>query len=161
MDLRSEFKDMNSFSSRNLRYMRDFAKAYPYFPYLQAPLAKNPDHANYETDSPILQAPLAKLTWFHHITLITKVKELAARKFYIEKTIENGWTRNVMVHQIEAGLYNRQGQLPTSFKSTIKPEESGLIQQVFKDPYKFDFLLLGNEAKERDLEEALISQITN
>jgi len=113
-----------------------------------------------QADSPILQEPLAKLSWYHHITLLDKVKDPEIRLFYILKTIENGWSRNVMVHQIEGDLYKRIGQLSHNFKETVLTEQSELVQQIFKDPYKFDFIHLGQQAKERDLEEALTAQMT-
>lgn len=157
-DLQSEFPDMRGLSPRNLRYMRDFSLAYPHFPFLQGRLAisqipgKNP-----EPDG-ILQGELAKLTWYHHITLLDKVKDLETRVFYIFQTIDHGWTRDMMVHQIEAGLHLSHGQLTHSFNTSIG--QSDLVKQLFKDPYKFDFIYLGKEAKERDLEEALASQMT-
>jgi predicted nuclease of restriction endonuclease-like (RecB) superfamily len=127
---------------------------------LQAPLAKLKKHDVIKQGSPILQAPLAKLSWYHHITLLDRVKDREARLFYINKTVENGWSRNVMVHQIESGLHKRQGKLITNFKNTIASEQSELVQQLFKDPYKFDFISLSEEAKERDIENALIDKIT-
>jgi predicted nuclease of restriction endonuclease-like (RecB) superfamily len=171
-DLRLEFIDMKGISPRNLRYMRDFANAYPHFPFLQAALAKS----DVITDHPILQGGLAKLqalenqsggghvslarlTWYHHITLLDKVKDSETRKFYIHKTIENGWTRDVLVHQIQTGLHLRQGALTHNFKQTLPDYESELAQQLFKDPYQFDFLMLGTAAKERDLENAIINQV--
>jgi predicted nuclease of restriction endonuclease-like (RecB) superfamily len=156
-DLKSEFQDMKGLSPRNLRYMRDFAVAYPHFPLLQAPLAKMPENGTEAKDEVILQAPLAKLSWYHHITLLVKVKEEETRTFYIQQTIQNGWSRDVMVHQIEGGLHQRLGQLTHNFAATT--DQSELITQVFKDPYKFDFIYLGREAKERDLEDALTSQL--
>ena len=156
-DLKSEFQDMKGLSPRNLRYMRDFAVAYPYFPFLQAPLAKTLENGTKGNEDQILQAPLAKLSWYHHITLLDKVKEEETRAFYIQQTIENGWSRDVMVHQIEGGLHKRIGQLTHNFAATT--DQSELITQVFKDPYKFDFIYLGRKAKERDLEDALTSQL--
>jgi len=178
-DLKIEFPDMKGLSPRNLSYMRDFAKAYPHFPFLQAPLAKmeNVQIDNNETSilqatlaklqindnqtNVISQAPLAQLTWYHHITILDKVKDVETRIFYIQKTIENGWSRDIMVHQIESGLHNRQGALSHNFKRTIPDYQSELTQQIFKDPYKFDFLTLGPKARERDLENALIAHVKN
>ncbi|GAA4466904.1 hypothetical protein GCM10023093_21790 [Nemorincola caseinilytica] len=158
-DLKAEFPEMKGFSPRNIRYMRDFALAYPDFPILQAPPAKSEinEHMN---NILILQAGLAKLTWYHHVTLLDKVKDLKERQFYIDQTAKNGWSRDVMVHQIESGLYKRQGQITSNFKHTIAPNQSELVQQLFKDPYKFDFIYLGQQAKERDLEDALTNQLT-
>lgn len=119
----------------------------------------NPGYPVENQGSILFQAPLAKLTWYHHITLLDKVKDPTIRQFYILKTIENGWSRNVMVHQIESGLHNRQGALITNFNKTIAPEQSELLQQLFKDPYNFDFLQMTEKARERDLEGALIQHI--
>lgn len=156
-DLRLEFNDMKGLSARNLRYMRDFASTYPHFSMLQGSLAKSQNIENEQ--NAILQADLAKLSWYHHITLLDKVKDKEIRKFYIRKTIENGWTRDNLVHQIESGLHKRQGALTHNFERTILSYDSELTKQLFKDPYKFEFIGLGEEAKERDLEQALMQQI--
>jgi predicted nuclease of restriction endonuclease-like (RecB) superfamily len=160
-DLRLEFPDMQGISPRNLRYMRDFALSYPNFPILQAPLAKlgSLSYVCENQDSIILQAPLAKLSWYHHLTLLDKVKDPGIRQFYIIKTIENGWSRNTMVYWIEAELHLRHGPVSATSKSAITSGESELIQQLFKDPYNFDFLQLTEKAKERDVENALIQHI--
>lgn len=166
-DLKAEFPDMKGLSSRNIKYMRAFAEAYPYFTesieaksksdeIVQAPLAQMDRSINTQN----MQALLAQLSWYHHITLLDKIKDPDIRLFYILKTIESGWSRNVMVHQIESELHKRQGKIISNFQNTIPPNHSELMQQVFKDPYKFDFIYLNKEAKERDLEDALINQIT-
>jgi predicted nuclease of restriction endonuclease-like (RecB) superfamily len=80
--------------------------------------------------------------------------------FYIRKTAEQGWSRDMMVHQIEGKLHEREGALSNNFIRTIPDYESDLTRQLFKDPYQFDFIMLGEAAKERDLEEALMNQIT-
>lgn len=157
-DLKAEFPEIKGFSPRNLRYMRDFALQYPNYLILQEPPAKS-EIPNNQSNT-ILQASLAKLTWYHHITLLDKVKSLNEKEFYIRETIQNGWSRDFMVHQIESGLYNRQGQISSNFKQTTPSDNSELIQQIFKDPYKFDFIYLGKEARERDLEDALTNQLT-
>lgn len=179
-DLSSEFSDMKGFSQRNLRYMRDFALAYPELgitdtqSILQQAAAKSPSNettlilqgmpAKFQIPDnqyiTILQESLAKLSWYHHTTLLDKVKDREIRLFYIQETIQNGWSRDVMVHQIEGGLHQRQGKIASNFKNTIAAEQSELVQQLFKDPYKFEFIYLGKEAKERDLEDALINQLT-
>jgi len=140
VDLKTEFPDMKGFSVRNLKYMRTFSESYPL---------------------EIVQAPLAQLTWYHHITLMDKIKDSEQRLFYVKKTIENGWSRDVMVHQIESGLHHRSGKLTANFDDTIAPPQSELLQQIFKDPYKFEFISIGVEAKEKDLENALVSNITS
>jgi predicted nuclease of restriction endonuclease-like (RecB) superfamily len=171
-DLKIDFPEMKGLSLRNLKYMRAFTEAYPYFvehplqntneidhqedKLMQVSLAQNSKTG----DSTIVQAELAQLSWYHHITLLDKIKDPLMRVFYIRQTISNGWSRDVMVHQIESGLYQRQGNISSNFHSTIAPAQSELVRQIFKDPYKFDFIYLGQEIKERDLEEALTNQIT-
>ena len=138
-DLRSAFPDMKGFSSRNLKYMRKFAQTY--------------------SDKQIVQQLAAQIPWFHNCVLLDKVKDSTEREWYIHKTIEHGWSRNILVHQIESGLYHRQGKAITNFERTLPSPQSELAQQLLKDPYNFDFLSLGEEVQERDLEKALIEHI--
>lgn len=171
-DLKIEFEDMKGLSARNLKYMRAFAEAYPQFMQQQASQLQNTDNQSTvivqvepaqlvnQSINEIVQVPLAQLTWYHHTTLLDKVKEPEVRVFYIQKAVENGWTRDMMVNQIENGLYKRQGALTHNFKQTLPNYQSELTQQLFKDPYQFDFLMLGAAAKERDLENAIINHIT-
>ncbi|MDT3694981.1 MAG: PDDEXK nuclease domain-containing protein [Ignavibacterium sp.] len=171
-DLRIEFPDMKGLSVRNLKYMRAFADAYPNFKNLSEKqlnqgeikaseiVQVSPAQLEKADKSKFVQGTLAQLSWYHHTTLLDKVKDPEIRLFYIEKTIENGWSRNVMIHQIESELHKRQGKIQTNFVTTIAPSNSELVQQVFKDPYKFEFVYLGKEATERDLEDALTNQMT-
>ncbi len=153
-DLRSEFPDMKGLSERNLKYMRAFAETYP-DQIVQVPPAQIGKGGKQAMDSKV-QVPLAQLTWYHHITLLEKVKDEKQRLFYIHKTVENGWSRNVMLTQIESELYKRQGAAITNFKSTLAPGQSDLAIETIKSPYVFDFLSLGDQMRERDLENALI-----
>ena len=138
-DLKAEFPEMKGFSARNLNYMRSFAKAYP--------------------DEPIVQQLAAKIPWFHNCVLLDKVKNYDERLWYIQQTIENGWSRAVLEYQIESKLYQRQGQAITNFDQALPQPQSDLAQQILKSPYNFDFLGLGKEAVERDLERALIAHM--
>ena len=138
-DLKREFPDMKGFSSRNLGYMKSFASAWP--------------------DEQILHQLGAKIPWKHNCTLLDKVKDRDQRVWYIQKTIENGWSRNVLEMQIESGLYERQGGAVTNFQQTLPQPQSDLAQQLIKDPYNFDFLTLRESAQERDLEFALVTHI--
>jgi predicted nuclease of restriction endonuclease-like (RecB) superfamily len=125
-DLKHEFPEMKGFSPRNLRYMRALADSYP--------------------DEAMLQGVLAKLTWYHLITLLDKIKHPTERDWYAHAAIQHGWSRNVLVHQIESDLYRRQGQAVTNFDRTLPAPQSDLARQILKDPYNFDFLSLGEEA---------------
>jgi len=151
-DLSIAFPDFKGLSSRNLRYMRNFATAWPELSILI-------DYESVSKMDLILQQAAAKLPWFHICTLLDKVKDQSERNFYAEKAVENGWSRNVLVHQIESNLYNRQGKLQNNFTDTLPADQSELVKELFKDPYKFDFFNLTEEAKEKDLENALIDHI--
>jgi predicted nuclease of restriction endonuclease-like (RecB) superfamily len=151
-DLKSAFPDMKGISPRNLKYMQSFSEAYPTF--LQAPLAQ------LESSPAILQVPLAKLPWYHHITLLDKVKNADERLFYITQTVQNGWSRNMLVNQIESDLYVRKGNAVTNFSSTLPPLQSDLAKEIFKDPYKFDFLNLADTHFEKELEDGLVGHMT-
>ncbi len=138
-DLKHEFPDLKGFSSRNLKYMRAFAESWG--------------------DELIVQQLAAQIPWFHNCILLDKVKQPEERIWYIQQTIAYGWSRAVLEHQIETKLYQRQGKAITNFEATLPKPQSDLANQLLKDPYTFDFLSLGAEAKERDLEKALLERI--
>ena len=135
-DLRVEFPEMRGLSTRNLKYMRSFAEAWP--------------------KKSIVQQLAAQLPWTHNCILLDKVKTPPERLGYVEQTIENGWSRNVLVMQIESGLHRRQGSAVTNFRATLPEPDSDLAQQLIKDPYTFDFLTLTKDARERELESGLL-----
>jgi predicted nuclease of restriction endonuclease-like (RecB) superfamily len=138
-DLKLEFPEMTGLSERNLMYMQQFAGVWPHFPFTQA--------------------PLAKLSWYHHITLLDKIKDHQTRVFYLHKAIENGWSRNVMLRQIEGNLHIRQGQAITNFEATLPKSDSDLAKETLKNPYLFDFLSIAEQIPEQDLEKVLILHI--
>lgn len=138
-DLKREFPDMTGFSSRNLKYMRTFAEAYP--------------------DEQVVQRYAAQVPWRHNQVLLEKLKSSEKRIWYAQKSIENGWSRDVLVLQIESDLYTRQGGAITNFQRTIPSPQSDLAQQLIKDPYNFQFLTLSSDAQERDLERGLVEHI--
>lgn len=153
-DLKIEFPDMTGFSKRNLRYMKDFALAYPI---LQPPVAKLQSAENKEIT--FVQPVVAQIPWTHQTIILDKVKTKEERLFYIQKTSENGWSKSVLALQIESGLYKRQGNTINNFPATLPAYQSDLAGEMFKNPYVFDFLNLGEEAKERELENALIQHL--
>lgn len=138
-DLKREFPDMKGFSPRNLKYMRAFAEAYP--------------------DQAIVQEVLAQIPWYHNQALLDKLKAPDERLWYAQGTLENGWSRNILVMQIESNLFKRQGGAVTNFERTLPPVQSDLAQQLIKDPYNFDFLNLTSATQERELEKALVERI--
>jgi predicted nuclease of restriction endonuclease-like (RecB) superfamily len=155
IDLNFSFPKMKGFSRRNLIYMRKFAEAYPEF--VQVPLAQIKSESAYNL---IVQEPLAQLPWYHHITLLEKVKNKKEREWYILKTIENGWSRNILVNQIESGLIKRTGKAISNFKNTLPSPMSELAQQTLKDPYIIDAFGLSENVKEIEFENYLVKNIS-
>lgn len=170
-DLQNRFKSESGYSSRNLGYMKSFAKEYPDFPILQVPLAKLENDkkqsilqvslAKLDEANEIVQVPLAQIPWYHHISLISKVKNSSERAFYILKTVENGWSRDIMLLQVENNLYLNQGKTINNFQTALPEYQSDLARDIFKDPYKFGFLALGERVNERMIEDKLIQKITD
>jgi len=149
MDIHKSFPNLKGFSLSNLRRMKAFYQSY------SNSLLKHAQPVRELDESGMLQL-VAQIPWGHNIVLLEKVKNIPERFWYIQKTIENGWSRNVMVHQIESGLYHRQGQAMTNFPETLPAPQSELAQQLLKDPYTFDFLTIEEKAKERELEKNLL-----
>jgi predicted nuclease of restriction endonuclease-like (RecB) superfamily len=138
-DLKQAFPEMKGFSPRNLKYMRAFAESWP--------------------ELAIVQQVVAQIPWGHQVRLLEQVKDPGERDWYVRATIQHGWSRDVLVHQIATGLCRRSGKAVTNFETTLPPLQSDLAQQITKDPYTFDFLSLGEEAQERDLERGLLGQL--
>lgn len=173
-DLKMEFPDMKGIAPRSLRYMREFAKAYPDFPILQHRAAKLPTGENGEkpnTRQLILQHGAAKLEsptqhiagllpWGHHMVILDKAKLPDERLFYIQKTLENSWSRDVLRLQIEGQLYERKGKSISNFSITLPAIDSDLAQQTINNPLLFDFLQFEDEGYERNLELGLVKHMT-
>jgi len=102
---------------------------------------------------------VAAIPWGHNIVLVEKLKTAEERLWYARKTTEHGWSRAVLVHQIETDLHGRQGKAITNFTRTLPSPDSDLVHQLLKDPYNFDFLTLADDADERALERSLIERI--
>lgn len=138
-DLKREFPGMTGFSQTNLKYMRTFAEAWP--------------------DWAIGQQLVDQIPWSHNMVILQQIKTTEARIWYIKKTIENAWSRNVLILQIESGLYERQGGALSNFQQSLPPSQSDLAQQLVKDPYNLEFFTLPEKAVERDLERALVTHM--
>ncbi len=143
VDLRREFPDMTGFSRSNLKYMRAFAESWPQ-----------------EEGSPTIgQQPVGQLPWGQNIALLAKLDDRDARLWYAQEAIKNGWSRKVLEAQIASDLRGRQGSALTSFEWALPVADSELVRDAIKDPYNFEFLSLSAEAKERDLELALLNDV--
>ena len=134
-DIKLAFPDASGYSVRNLKYMAKFALAYP--------------------DEEFVQQPVAQIPWGHNTVLLDKLSSPEERLWYAEKVIENGWSRNVLIHQIESGLYQRQAIASkiTNFEARLPASQSELALQTMKDPYLFDFIPLKENMLERDIEQ--------
>ncbi|WP_347888819.1 PDDEXK nuclease domain-containing protein [Nitrosomonas europaea] len=138
-DLRNAFPDMKGFSPRNLKYMRAFAQAWP--------------------DGEFVQGVLAQLPWYHQVALLDTLQTVEERQWYAAQAIENAWSRNVLVMQIESGLRQRTGAAITNFSQCLPQPQSDLARESLKDPYRLDFLGLGKETQERAIEDALVKHV--
>ena len=168
-DLISRYPDDRGYSKRNLGYMKSFAMQYPDFPFLQVPLAKlrelpilQATLAKLESEGKdFVQVPLAQISWYHHISLLPKVKDEAERAYYITETAQNGWSRDVMLLQIDNGYIHAKGHAINNFEQTLPPPQSDLARYIFKDPYNFSFIGTIALQNELDIEKSLTSKITD
>ncbi len=168
-DLNKRFPYDRGYSERNLKYMRQFSEAYPDFPILQVPLSKLRENTTWQVslaelqkdDVEIVQVPLAQITWYHHISLLSKVKDISERAFYIMETARNGWSRDIMLIQIENGYINSKGLAINNFDKAFPPLQSDLAKYLFKDPYNFSFLGTMALQNELDIEKSLTSKVTD
>jgi len=151
-DLMAEFPDMKGFSLNNLQYIRRWYSFY----YTES--------INCGTSCSIIVEQtvpqLIQIPWGHNLTIISKCGTVEQALFYVRKTIENNWSRSVLVHQIESNLFARSDKAVTNFKRTLPTLQSDLAREIIKDPYNFDFLTLTENYTERELERGLIDHIT-
>lgn len=144
-DLKEEFPEMEGFSVTNLKYCRLF---YNYF-------AISP-----QAGDELGQQPVVRIPWGHIKLIIGKIKSITEAQFYINQTIENHWSREVLALQIKTNLYERAGKAISNFKNTLPEPQSDLAQQTLKDPYVFDFFTMATPYKERDIEKQLVQHVT-
>ncbi len=142
-DLKKLFPNQKGFSRTNLFYMK---KWYEFYTTNEMELEK-------------VQQLVGQIPWGQNVVIVSKSKSIEEVLFYLNKTVENGWSRTVLTHQIELDLYQRQGRAITNFEQTLMKPNSELATETLKDPYKFDFLMLEEKALERDIEEQLVKNI--
>lgn len=141
-DIKLSFPEMKGYSVHNLKYMTKFAEAY--------------------SADEFVQRPVAQIPWGHNVALLDKVTSKTERLWYVEQIRKNGWSRNVLVHQIESGLYQRQAlaEKVSNFELRLPSPQSELAIQTMKDPYIFDFIPFKTDMLEREIEEALVKDVT-
>lgn len=168
-DLSRAFPEDRGYSVRNLKYMRAFAEAYPDFPFVQVPLAQLQEYpiwhvplARFHGDNnEFVQVPLAQITWYHHISLLSKVKDNTKRALYIIATAQEGWSRDVMLLQVANNYIAAKGNTINNFDVTLPSPESDLAKYTFKDPYNFSFLGTVALQNELDIEKELATRVTD
>ncbi|MGL5889963.1 MAG: PDDEXK nuclease domain-containing protein, partial [Bacteroidia bacterium] len=138
-DLKTAFPEMQGFSPRNLKYMRKFAEAWP--------------------DKELVQRCVALIPWRSNITLLDRLDNPTLRLWYAQKTLENGFGKDMLVQQIESQLHKRQGSSINNFEQSLPPLDADFTKQIFKDPYIFDFLGTAEKRNEAELEQKLIDHI--
>ena len=156
-DLMVEFPEMKGFSKRNLELIRQWYLFYT----KEKPIAQQ---AVSQLETKIVQQAVAQLTqipWGHNIAIVSKCNNLDEALFYIQKTIQNNWSRSVLTHHIESDLFKREGKAINNFKATLPEPQSDLAIETLKDPYNFDFLTLTEKHNEKELEDALINHVTH
>jgi predicted nuclease of restriction endonuclease-like (RecB) superfamily len=140
IDLQAAFPSVAGFSRANLYRMRAFYQAYP-------------------DETQIVARAVRQIPWGHNVVLLEKLKTTEERLWYAKQTVEQGWSRNVLTMQIDSRLFERQGKAESNFARTLPPPQSDLAQQLLKDPFNFDFLTLGKDAHERELEKGLLGHL--
>jgi predicted nuclease of restriction endonuclease-like (RecB) superfamily len=173
-ELHNELPEMKGFSERNIKRMLAFHRAYPapdeFMPQAAAQISSGQKSsllvakrgASAIVPHPAAQLPeslLWAIPWFHHVVLIEKVKDLAARRWYMEQTLANGWSRNVLTLMIDSNAHRRTGKAVSNFEQQLPAPQSDLVQQTLKDPYIFDFLTLDEPFHERELEAELVRHL--
>ncbi len=138
-DLKDAFPDMAGFSPRNIKYMRKFAASW--------------------TDFEFVQRVVAQIPWRTNISLLDKLGDEKSRIWYAHKTIENGWSKSILDLQIQSKLMERTGNTVNNFPIALPPMESDMVNQVFKDPYLFDFLGTDMPRREVEIERQLTEHI--
>lgn len=161
-DLTKELPDVKSFSPRNLRYMNDFYLLYSDAINLQQLAAELPDSNLQQVVAKSEMKNIFRIPWGHHICIMNKCKNNKEKAiFFIEKTLENNWSRAVLLNFLDTNLYEREGKAITNFVKSLPVETSDLAQAITKDPYNFDFLTLRQDYNEKELKDALLDNVQN
>ena len=172
-ELMTEFPDMKGLSHRNLQYIRQWYLFYNQENTIvqqvvaqledvnvQQPVAKLDDDMRQQPVAQISEDVFFSVPWGHHLYIISQCKDVSRAVFYLQKTVENGWSRAALLNYLDTNLYERQGKAVNNFNRLLANPQSELAAQTLKDPYNFDFLTLDGEYRERELEHALTHNVT-
>ena len=160
-ELMAEFPDMKGLSHRNLQYIRQWYLFYNQEnTIVQQAVAQLDDAKAQQPVAHISEDVFFSVPWGHHLYIISQCKDVSRAVFYLKKTVENGWSRAVLLNYLDTNLYERQGKAVNNFNRLLANPQSELAAQTLKDPYNFDFLTLDGEYRERELEQALTHNVT-
>ena len=160
-ELMSEFPDMKGFSYRNLKYIRQWYQFYnEQITIVQQVVAQLGDVNGQQLVAQIEEDVFFSVPWGHHLYIISQCKDVDKAIFYLNQTVEQGWSRAVLLNFLDTDLYERQGKAVTNFDRLLPDVQSDLAKQTLKDPYNFDFLTLDSAYRERELENALMQNVT-
>ena len=148
-ELMAEFPDMKGFSYRNMKYIRQWFMFY-----------NSQDSIGQQVVAQLGEEFFFSVPWGHHLYIMSSCKDINKAVFYLKKTVENGWSRAVLLNFLDTDLYERQGKAVSNFSRLLPDGQSELAQQTLKDPYTFDFITLTDHYKERELEDALTGNIS-
>ena len=159
-DLKSEMAEIRGFSERNLKRMAQLYREYPQLPSFGPRAVAQMNGVADQTDpAAAVQRLVTGISWAHNMLLIQAVKELPTRLWYMQQTIEQGWSRDTLGQMIKNGTHKRQGAAVTNFRFHLPAPQSDLARQLLKDPYLFDFLTLEEPFHERELEAGLVRHL--
>lgn len=167
-DIRNDLPEVRGFSQRNVKRMLAFYRAYPATrPFVPQAVARTTapggtEVATAESTAASLDAtsvPMLALPWGHHATIIEKVKDPDQRLWYVARSVEQGWSRSDLTRAIQRDEHRRVGSAVTNFERTLPPDQAAAAVEVFKDPYVFDFLTLGEPFREAELEAGLVAHV--
>ncbi|PNV66408.1 DUF1016 domain-containing protein [Rubneribacter badeniensis] len=175
-DLQREIPNVKGFSPRNLRYMKRFYELFPSFEFAPQTAAQitgdagneflpqlvaKIDSASTSDYMPSTDAEIFSIPWGHIRLIIDKAKgDRVFAKFYIRETIENGWSRSVLMNYLDTNLYERQGKAVANFSKTLPAPQSNLAQEITRDPYQFDFLAIRKDHDEKELKDAIMNNVS-
>ena len=161
MDMRETFPSSTGFSYSNVKYMKRWYLFYLEKGQHAADQLVGNEKSQQTADLFEMPEIFGRVPWFHHVAIISGCESLDEALFYVNKVAEEGWSRSKLEAQLDTHLFQRQGVIPSNFEDTLPATQSQSAQQLFKDPYHFEFLSLQKDHTEHELEEALVQNITH
>lgn len=165
-DLQEEFPDLKGFSTTNLKYCRLFYKFYAslFQEIGQQPVgqfdSRQSEGVVQQSTGQFMRQLVAQIPWGHNILIFNKSRSADEARFYLQQTIEHGWSRDTLALQIKSRLFERTGKGVNNFAHALPSPQSDLAAQIIKDPYMFDFLTMSKPYHEKDIENQLIGHMT-